>query len=408
MQDSTFGNLPWEKPFYIIPLLVEQPTWGGSYIATFKNIRENEVTSRRIGQSYELSSQSFVSFMPATVPAYGFATATDLAHPQFVHRPNDIQPLQSLIEQAPRQILGVNVLRKQSKQNGGASMADAKMDVLIKFTQAQNNSYQVHVKPGSEFGKWHAKPESWYFLEKGKATLGLMPDVKTTYQKRCHEIDDEAQRLSQAVMSGKLSVADARLQLTTYINQNHPHNFVNTVWIERGQTVDLSAGGLHHSWETDDALPRGNVVYEVQLDVMDNESALRSFDQGSIKDDGKVRTISIDDYFQALDVEPAHNNPAAVLQRPPVTFDQDAQVTKLFDNNYYQTTQIAFNGRYGGLQTENQGSFHHLFVQEGRVEVTTDAGRWPLEKGWSLFVPAAVEGYQLNSEVESVVLRTRG
>lgn len=385
------------NPFYVIPLLVEQPTWGGQYIAHFKDIRNQDIAFKKIGQSFELFSQSFISFTPSAAPAYAWATATNLNNPVFMNRPDDIQSLQSLIEEAPAEILGKKVLKKHG----------AEMKVLIKFTQAQNNSYQVHVRPGQEFSKWLAKPESWYFMENGKATLGINSSTKISeYKQRCIEIDQKAQELSQMVQQQKLAVTEARTQLKTFIDQKHPQQYVNTLQIRKGQVVDLSQGGIHHSWEKDELLPNGNIVYEVQVDVMDEFCTLRSFDQGNIKDDGKVRPITIEDYFTALDTDPEHNNPLQYQKEAVSHNDQDAVVTTLFNNQFYKMIQLSFEHRYGGLQTENQGSFHHLFVEEGRVEVKTEEGVWPLEKGWSIFIPAGVEGYQLNSSGKSVVLKT--
>jgi mannose-6-phosphate isomerase class I len=389
--------MPKSTPFYIIPLLVEQPTWGGNYIAQFKDIRNTEIAERKIGQSFELFGESFITYTPSSAPAFAWATATNLKNPEFVNRPADIQTLQSVIDGTPLEILGKKALQKHG----------ATMKVLIKFTQAQNNSYQVHVQTGKEFGKWLAKPESWFYFEEGKATLGLNTNTKVEdYKTRCIEIDAKAQELSTAALNQKISVVEARDQLKSFIDQNHPRQYVNTIQVKKGQVIDLSQGGIHHSWEMDPLLPNGNIVYEVQVDVMDEFCTLRSFDQGNIKDDGKIRPITIEDYFTALDTDAQRNSPTQYEKEAQSHNDQDATVTPLFNNQFYTMTQLSFTGRYGGLQTENKDSFHHLFVQEGRIEVVTDGGRWPVEKGWSILVPAEIEGYQLNSNGKSVVLRT--
>src|SRR5258708_22794847 len=230
--------MPTNIPFYIIPFLIEQPTWGGSYIANHKNIRDENITSRKIGQSFELFGQSFITYTPATTPAYTWASATDLQNPQFVHRPADIQTLQSVIDAAPMKILG-----KKAVQKYGAAMK-----TLIKFTQAQNNSYQVHVKPGKEFGKWLAKPESWYYFEEGKATMGVRKKtILAEYKQRCVEIEEKAKELSTTTLAKKMTVADARAQLKSFIDLNHPQTYVNTIHIEKGDVIDLSQGGIHHS-----------------------------------------------------------------------------------------------------------------------------------------------------------------
>ncbi len=47
-------GIPTKRPYLILSKLVEQQTWGGSYIAQFKNIEDGELKAKKIGQSYEL------------------------------------------------------------------------------------------------------------------------------------------------------------------------------------------------------------------------------------------------------------------------------------------------------------------------------------------------------------------
>lgn len=378
-------------PLYIIPLLIEQPTWGGQYIANFKHISNPEIATKKIGQAYELYSDSLVFAMDENAQMsampFAFATATNVNAPTFFHQPKQMQTLQSIIDQNPVGVLGQRAIDKYGPS----------MQVLIKFTQAQNNSYQVHFRPGKEFGKWLAKPESWYFFEKGKATLGIKSATIEEYKARCIEIDNKAQEISRKIMSGAQKIEDGRAELNHFIQLKHPQIFVNTIFPDRNQVIDLSGGGIHHSWEMDLSLPNGNIVYEVQRNVMDEFCTLRSFDQGNIKDDGKVRPLTIDEYFQALDIDPQHNQPEQYLVTP---------TTKIFDNEFYKTTSIHFSGEYSGEETQLNDSFHHLFVQEGSVHVVVGDKQWKLEKGWSLFVPAATQSYQLKSDINSTILKT--
>ena len=48
-----------------------------------------------------------------------------------------------------------------------------KIGLLIKFTQAKCNSYQLHIRKKLANVKWRPKPESWFFFEPGIITLGL-------------------------------------------------------------------------------------------------------------------------------------------------------------------------------------------------------------------------------------------
>jgi mannose-6-phosphate isomerase class I len=386
-----------QQPVYIVPLLVEQPTWGGKYIAGFKNISDLEVASKNIGQSFELTSYSYVTSDLSDPGCFAFATPSSIKEPQFFNRPSDIRSLQEVIDQDPEGILG-----KKSLTQYGPSM-----QVLIKFTQAQNNSYQAHVKPGQEFGKWQAKPESWYYFEQGKATLGLRAGGSVEeYKQRCIEIDKKAQELSAKVLGQDMNVAEARTQLKQFIDQDHPSRFVNTVTVDAQAVIDLSSGGIHHSWEMGREAPQGNIVYEVQKDVLDEFCTLRSFDQGNIKDDGKVRPLTIEDYFKALDIDPERNKPETAMQKPASKADGSALVTQLFDSPFYKTTLIEFSGEYSGAETETAQSFHHLFTQEGSAEVVVDGKAWKLPKGTSLFIPANTGKYILKSAQSCKVLKT--
>ncbi len=384
------------SPYYIVPLLVEQPTWGGEYIAEFKGISEPAISGRKIGQAFELAVDSQLIEHQTNQLSFGWVTATDLGHPTWVGSQPTLS-LQQLIEQDPEAILGKQALEKFGP----------KMNVLIKFTQAKNNSYQAHVVPGQEFSHWLAKPESWFYFEQGKATLGLAPGVEVgEYRKRCEEIEAFAQGVSQKIQAGEVTVEQGKHQLAEFINADHPRRFVNTVEIQPGQIIDLSQGGIHHSWEVGDDVPLGNIVYEVQVDVRDENCTLRSFDQGNIKDDGKVRPLSIEDYFKALNTDPHANQPGQYSTTAEAVTDGKAQVTTLFDNQYYKTTQIEFSSEYSGQFTETQGSFHHVFVKEGQVTVKTSKGEWPVAKGWSLFVPAGVGEYSLTTSGQSTILVT--
>lgn len=387
------------QPYYIVPLLVEQPTWGGQYIAEFKSVTDPLVRTQNIGQSFELETNSQVVTQPSAELPYAVATATDLTNPRYVGDTSTMVSLKSVIDQDPAGVLGQRVVE----------IDGAEMKTLIKFTQARNNSYQVHVKPKEAFGQWQAKPESWYFLEKGLATLGLQANTDVVeYHRRCQEIDTFAQQLSHRVKNGELSVDQARTELKAFIDQDHPHRFVNDVTLQPTQLVDLSEGGIHHSWEVSSDVPLGNIVYEVQLDVKDEFCTLRAFDQGNIKDDGSVRPLAIDDYFQALDSEPSHNLPEQYLRWPQVVEKQEGlSISRLFETPYYISTLISLEQPYQGPETSlEEGTYHHLFVQEGAIEVVVNDQRWPLAKGWSLFIPAALGTYQLVPNQASTVIKT--
>ena len=374
------------QPAYIVPLLVEQPTWGGFYIPTQKEIDSPLINGKKIGQSFELFSGTWLTSVSPTTFAY--APATQLAQPTFADPNQSKETLQSWIDQDRLAVLGSTAVNRDWKT----------MQVLIKFTQALNNSYQVHVKPGQEFGKWLPKPESWYFVESGQATLGLVdPDRAGEYKARCFAIDNKAQQLSHQIKMGELTVADARVELRSFIELEHPNTFVNTVAVPKDAIIDLSQGGTHHSWEVGPDNPNGNIVYEVQVDVQDEFCTLRSYDQGNIKDDGSVRPLAIDDYFNALDLSPEANDPSRFSQTAKTIVDGTAKVTTLFANQYYVTELVEIIGQYAGRYTQTSASFHHLYSLSDSFTVQVGEQDWFVPAGWPFFIPASVGSYQIKT-----------
>lgn len=372
------------QPYYVVPLLIEQPTWGGKYIAEYKHISESEILDKKIGQAYELAQETQLSTVIGDRD-FLFAEPNSLDKTKQFGTAGTLQ-LSELIKQAPELVLGKRVVEKHG----------AKMPLLIKFTQAQSNSYQVHVKHDEQFNHWLPKPESWYFFEKGKATLGLK-DVKKVaeYKNRCLAIYQKAQEISAEITSGKTDLIHGTQELQTFIDLDHPSNYVNVIYPKADSVIDLSEGGTHHSWETDDNVPNGNIVYEVQLDVKDDFCTLRSFDQGKFKDSGELRSLTIEDYFKALDISEAANNPSNFTRSFKGYQENGATISQLFASQYYGLTKIAFSQQYEGVESTTSEGFHHLFVKSGNLVVHTDQGDFPLQQGWSLFIPASVGKYQL-------------
>ncbi len=335
------------RPSIIVPKLIPQPTWGGEYIATYKSCVDPIITGLKIGQSYELSAESMLTSVTDSAQApIEIGDASTGATTQVIGDSSSMFSLRSIMGTEP-------------------------MDILIKFTQAKGNSFQVHIRPGESVGHWKAKPESWYFFEAGKATLGLKhPTTESiaAYKKTCQEILSVMEQLSKDVKAGVKTPGQAKVDAASYIASNSPFQFVNELDVSKGTVIDLSAGGIHHSWEEGESIPDGNIVYEVQLNVMDTDCTLRSFDKGKIGDDGKIRPIHIDDYFAALDTDPTRNDVGRLVRR--------ADGETLFATPYYTTKEVT-------TLMPHESSFQHVFVKDGVIEL---AGL-TVRKGASVFIP---------------------
>ncbi len=337
--------------YFVVPKLIPQPTWGGSYIAAYKNLTDQKIVSQKIGQSYELSTDSLLTSEEdfSQIPI----EIGDPKTGETVDRIGDFSKtfsLQSLIDKNPA-ILGKEYL----------DFYGPKMEILIKFTQAKGNSFQVHVREGGHVGAWKPKPESWYFLEKGRATLGLSStgaNAIDAYKKTCQEIDQFMQSMSEQVKVRALSIGDARVKIQEFLQTHDPFAYVNVVDIPNGTLIDLSAGGIHHSWEEGEQIPQGNIVYEVQRNVMDNECTLRSFDKGKIADDGTIRPVHVEEYFAALDTSASANDVSSLIRQP--------ENNVLFESPYYSSVINPAEQSIDTFFGKQSESFIHRFYTAGQ------------------------------------------
>ena len=141
--------------------------------------------------------------------------------------------------------------------------------------------------------------------------------------------------------------------------------------------VDLSPGAIQHSWEEDPVnLPQGNILYEVQLDVTDDESTIRAFDKGKIQSDGTIRKIHVEDYFAYIDTNPEHNDLDLAMRK------REGQ--SLLHTSHYSLDVATIQKE---VVVENPSSFIHVFVLEGELRVETPTRTLSVEKGYSCFIP---------------------
>ena len=129
---------------------------------------------------------------------------------------------------------------------------------------------------------------------------------------------------------------------------------------------------------------------------MDPVSTIRCFDQGKFKKDGTVRPIHINDYFEYVDREQKHNNLEAMRRKQTGT--------NLLSTPFYSLDILKIKNKY---QDNTAGSFVHLFVKQGRVEVCSEEGSVFLSSGHSCFLPEFIKKFEIKSrESESVILKT--
>jgi mannose-6-phosphate isomerase class I len=306
-------------------------------------------------------------------------------------------PLAALLAESASDVLGEAVAARR----GG------KINLLIKFTQALGNSFQTHIKADLHHERWKPKPESWYYFEPGYITLG----VKATqswegYERAVRDVARDMQALSTQVRSGSLDIGQARQEARAIVTKYDPWQYVNAVTVGRDELVDLSAGGLHHSWEEDASkAPLGNVLLELQSEALDSVSTFRCFDKGKIGDDGRLRDIHLDEYFEFIDRSPEANNPAQHMRQPKLLKqDENYCYEKLLESSYYNLDRLNLL-RAGATYVEKLDQYKHLFVKVGRVNVAANGHEVTVGTGHSCFIPANAKEVQVTSlDAAAVVL----
>ena len=363
-----------QGPWQVQDELIEQPSWGGQYIIDLKGLAEDpQWKGKKVGQSYEM------------------AKAAKLIDPDG----GQVHPLSELIAADPSGFLGQKVVDKHGPD----------LSLLIKLTQAKGNSFQVHLPVGQTLGHWVPKPEAWFYLAPGLYTFGLKPNTDfEAYSRVLHTLDDDMARLSREVKAGRFTVDEARAQAHDRIGALDPFGYVNLVEAQTDDVVDLTPGSIHHSWEQDDArFPDGNLVYEVQLDVPDDQCSMRGFDKGKFLEDGSLRPTHVADYLATLGRDPDHNDVSRHLSKPQVVSEGNGGRTEsIFRTPYFCSDRLIVSAGASLPQSLADG-FHHLFVHAGTPTVAGLA----LSQGRSYVLPASLGGYAIEAgDQDAVLLKT--
>ena len=308
-----------------------------------------------------------------------------------VTTPDNAVSLSRLISENPAGVLGEKILKTYGQT----------MHLLLKFTQALGNSFQLHIPDGMNHPHWKPKPESWYYFEPGLMTCGVRSDANwKEYQIAMTELDVRIQKIAQQVQSGSLTYTSSQEQISSQITKYNPWQYVNLVRVDKGTLLDLSPCGIHHSWEEDLAtIPLGNVLYEIQLNVMDDVATLRSFDKGKMSKDGKLRPLQIDDYFAFADKSIEVNDPKTHMRKAKIVEKTDQyRFERILETKYYSMDRITFDSN-GSDFVSRIDTFRHLFVSGGSIDLTVGSDVLTVTKGHSAFIQAECTEYMVRSKL---------
>lgn len=382
------------RAYLVIPKLIIQPTWGGTYIANFKNWNQNKsLETSKIGQSYELFSGSNLSLANSSLdPSFVGEITTILDTHKKTTPPNSIS-LADLIHENPAEVLGKSAGKNENT-----------LRLLIKFTQALGNSFQLHIAEGQSDSVWKPKPESWYFFEPASITLGVKNNINwEEYEKNMTKLNDELLVLSYKVRSNEMAYTEARMYIEKFLKMYDPWQFVNALDVPKDTLIDLTACGIHHSWEENPKFPLGTIVYELQVDVSDSSSTIRNFDKGKMQEDGTVRPLHIEDYFRFANRSGEANDPNNHIKTPRQIAETDVfKKNRLMESSYYSLERVEF--KKSGTFTETINSFRHIFVKNGTLKLTTGDTTIEVFRGHSAFIPSSVASYSTLAESGTILL----
>ncbi len=378
------------RPYLVVPKLIEQPTWGGMYIVESKAWQDKaDLKGKKIGQSYELYDKSNLSLSVTSADPLFVGEIADnkMVSTQSVI-PNTIS-LSQLIAGDPSAVLGKRIVNAYGTA----------MHLLLKFTQALGNSFQLHVPDGVKNERWKPKPESWYYFEPGLITCGIKEGVDwTAYQGAVTKLDAETQLIAARVQDKSLTYDEASRLIAQLVKDCNPWQYVNVVRVEKGTLIDLSPCGIHHSWEEDLAtIPLGNVLYEIQVNVMDDVATLRSFDKGKMSKDGTLRPLQIAEYFAYADRTPAANDPKTHMrQAKSIEKNEKFSHERILETKYYSMDRVTFAAKDTVFESPID-TFRHIFVRSGAMTVTAGETPVTVSAGHSVFVPAGCKSYKVTA-----------
>lgn len=385
------------RPYLVIPKLIEQPTWGGTYILEAKGWQnKSDFLGKRIGQSYELYDKSNLSFLNSSEDENFLGETADPKIVEIQSKPANSVSLNQIINEDPIKVLGKDIVSRFGTQ----------MRLLLKFTQALGNSFQLHVPVSTSHDRWKPKPESWYYFEPGLITCGVKNHASwLEYELAIKGLDAQVQNLAKKVQNNDLDYDKAKGMIDSFIRKYDPWQYVNLVQVNKGSLLDLSACGIHHSWEENlQAIPLGNVLFEIQLNIMDDVSTIRNFDKGKMSKEGKLRPLNIEDYFAFADRSEIANNPKTHLRAPrTIRQTESYHHERILETTYYLLDRVRLSS-IGNEFTESIDSFRHVFVRCGTVELNYGQQKLTVTNGHSAFIPAACCEYSLranqtNSEI---------
>ena len=165
-----------------------------------------------------------------------------------------------------------------------------------------------------------------------------------------------------------------RAQLLARARDGSICQVLNRVPVSRGDVFYILPGTIH-------AIGAGIVIAEIQ---QDSDTTFRVYDYGRLGADGAPRALHLERAAQVLDYGPMANSGAHF---PEFT------LAEMFSCRYFRAYRVDVRGT-ARLSCDGW-SFHHLLCVEGAGRIRAGTQTWPLGRGDSFFMPAALGDYEI-------------
>ena len=226
--------------------------------------------------------------------------------------------------------------------------------LLYKFICAREKlSVQVHPGEGSPLGD--AKTECWYVVD-------AVPGAE--------------------LIVGVASCGKSRDEVLELLKSPRCQEVLKRWPVKKGDVFFIPAGTVH-------AITEGLLLYEVQ---QNSDTTFRLYDWGRVDDQGRPRTLHVDQAGQVADLEEREGYRIA-----SVRVDKGSHMEeRLVACPYF--VLLKWHGFQNSARLETDGKFRVLTVVAGTFTAIGDGGEpMPLNLGETVLVPASQSGVRLEA-----------
>ncbi len=237
----------------------------------------------------------------------------------------------------------------------GSACRDGRFPLLVKLIDAgQDLSVQVHPSDETALARLgeQGKAEMWYIVD-------CAPQASIYY--------GFSQRIDRA-------------QLLARARDGSICQVLNRVPVSRGDVFYILPGTIH-------AIGAGIVIAEIQ---QDSDTTFRVYDYGRLGADGAPRALHLERAAQVLDYGPMA--PRDCRANSGAHFPEFT-LAEMFSCRYFRAYRVDVRGT-ARLSCDGR-SFHHLLCVEGAGRIRAGTQTWPLGRGDSFFMPAALGAYEI-------------